>query len=256
MSGAEFMELVTAQVLGFIMVLTRISAFFMVLPVFGWNSIPARVKIAVAILLAIFFSMVTPLTAEPKNASIFEATLLVTNEAVYGLALGLVFSIVFGVVRFAGQIIERQMGLAMAEILDPFTEESEQPLASILEMIFIILFLSANGHHLFLLIVSRSYEVFPAGSIPTTAVLAGGMIKAGSTMLIAGLKLAAPILAAFLLLMVVLAVLARVVPEMDILFTSFPLCIGLGLLMAAIFLPFTNGFVAELADLMGKLLPL
>jgi flagellar biosynthesis protein FliR len=43
---------------------------------------------------------------------------------------------------------------------------------------------------------------------------------------------------------------------MDILFTSFPLCIGLGLLMAAIFLPFINGFVAELADLMGKLLPL
>ncbi len=74
-------------------------------------------------------------------------------------------------------------------------------------------------------------------------------------MLIAGLKLAAPILAAFLLLMVVLAVLARIVPEMNILFISLPLRVGLGLLMVTIFLPFINAFVAEFADWMGKLLP-
>ncbi|HEW78540.1 MAG TPA: hypothetical protein ENH34_01035, partial [Phycisphaerales bacterium] len=113
-----------------------------------------------------------------------------------------------------------------------------------------------NGHHLFLLIISRSYEAFPVGSIPTIPVLADGIVKAGSTMLMAGLRLAAPMLAAFLLLMVVLAVLARIVPEMNILFISLPLRVGLGLLMVAMFLPFINGFVAEFADWMGKLLPL
>jgi flagellar biosynthetic protein FliR len=123
-------------------------------------------------------------------------------------------------------------------------------------MIFIMLFLSANGHHLFLFIISRSYESFPAGSIPTIPVLTEGIIQAGSTMLIHGLKLAAPILAAFMLLMVVLSVLARMVPEMDILFISFPLRIGLGLLMVAIFMPFISSFIAEYAKLMGKLLPL
>jgi flagellar biosynthetic protein FliR len=75
-------------------------------------------------------------------------------------------------------------------------------------------------------------------------------------MLIHGLKLAAPILAAFMLLMVVLAVLARMVPEMNILFISLPLRVGLGLLMVAIFLPFISSFVGEFAQLMGKLLPL
>jgi flagellar biosynthetic protein FliR len=72
----------------------------------------------------------------------------------------------------------------------------------------------------------------------------------------AGLKLAAPILAAFLVLMVVLAVFARMIPEMNILFISLPIRVGLGLLMVAIFLPFINTFVAEFADWMGKLLPL
>ena len=250
------MSLMVEKLLGFVIVLTRISAFFMVLPIFGWAAVPVRIKAALSVLVAIFFSIVTPPAIKAGGVRVFEAILLIANETVYGLALGLVFVIVFGVVRLAGQIIERQMGFAMAEILDPFTDESEQPLAGLLEMIFIILFLGANGHHLFLRVISRSYDVFPAGSIPTVPVLAGGMLQAGSTLLTAGLQLAGPMLAAFLLLMVVLAVLARVVPEIDILFTSFPLCIGLGLIMAVIFLPFINGFVAEFADLMSKLLPL
>ncbi len=250
------MELMIEKLLGFVMVLTRISVFFLVLPVFGWKSIPVRVKVAMTVLLTIFFSMITPLAIESREVSVLEAILLLTNEATYGLALGLIVYLVFATVKFSGRIIERQMGLAMAEILDPLTGERAQPLGMLLEMIFILLFLSANGHHMFLLIISRSYEAFPAGSIPTIAVLAGGVIKAGSTLLVAGLRLSAPILAAFLVLMVALAVLARIVPEMNILFISLPLRVGLGLLMAAIFVPFINGFVAEFADWMGKLLPL
>ncbi|MBA7652081.1 Flagellar biosynthetic protein FliR [subsurface metagenome] len=250
------MELTIEKLLGFMMVLTRISAFFIVLPVFGWKSIPVRIKIAITVLVTIFFSMITPSAIEPREVSLLEAILLLANEATYGLALGLIVYLVFATVKFSGRIIERQMGLAMAQILDPLTSEQAQPLGMLLETIFILLFLSANGHHMFLLIISRSYEAFPAGNIPTMAVLASGIIKAGSTLLMAGLRLSAPILAAFLVLMVALAVLARIVPEMNILFISLPLRVGLGLLMAAIFVPFINGFVAEFADWMGKLLPL
>lgn len=250
------MALMIEKLLGFVMVLTRISAFFLVIPVFGWKSIPVRIKVAMTVMLAIFFSMIIPVPVIAGRVSTAEAVLLIANEATYGLALGLVATFVFAAVKLSGRIIERQMGLAMAEILDPLTGERAQPLGSLLEMIFIMLFLSANGHHLFLLIISRSYESFPAGSIPTIPALTGGIINAGSTMLLHGLKLAAPILAAFMLLMVVLAVLARMVPEMNILFISLPLRVGLGLLMVAIFMPFISSFVGEFAKLMGKLLPL
>jgi flagellar biosynthetic protein FliR len=250
------MALMIEKLFGFAMVLTRISAFFIVVPVFGWNSIPVRIKVSMTVLLAIFFSMVTPISVDAGQISSVKATLLLANEATYGLALGLIATLIFAAVKFGGRIVERQMGLAMAEILDPLTSERAQPLGSLLEMIFIMLILSANGHHLFLLIISRSYESFPAGSIPTIPVLTKGIIAAGSTMLIYGLKLAVPILAAFLLLMVILAVLARMVPEMNILFISLPLRVGLGLLMMAIFLPFIGSFVGEFAKLMGKLLPL
>jgi len=250
------MELMIQKLLGFIMVLTRISAFFLVLPVFGWKTIPVRIKVAMALLLAIFFSTIIQLPIETTQVSVVEAVLFIGNEATYGLALGLVAVAVFSAVKFSGRIIERQMGLAMAEVLDPLTDERTQPLGSLLEMIFIILFLSANGHHLFLLIISRSYETFPAGSVPTIPTLASGVIGAGSILWLAGLRMAAPMLAAFLILMVILAVLARMVPEMNILFVSLPLRVGLGLLMVTIFLPFISGFVGEFAEWMGKLLPL
>jgi len=245
------------KLLGFAMVLTRISAFFLLLPVFGWKIVPVRIKVALVLLLAIFFSIIAPDQAgNPKQVSLLKAILLIANEAIYGFALGLVIVCIFSVIQLAGGIIEREMGLTMAQILDPLTGEETETLGSLLETIFIILFLSANGHHLFLLIISRSYEAFPAGSIPTISILASGIIKAGSVMFLASLRLAAPMLAAFLLLLVVLAVLARTVPEMDILFISMPLRVGLGLLMVPIFLPIISGFVAEFADWLGKLLPL
>jgi len=250
------MDFMIEKLLGFTMLLTRISAFFMLIPVFGWKSIPKRIKVAVTLLIAVFFSIITPFSINAGRVSALKAVLLLSNEAIYGLALGLIVTVVFAVIKFSGRIIERQMGMAMAEVLDPMTGERGQPLGMLFEMMFIVLFLGANGHHLFLLIISRSYEAFPAGSIPTIPVLVEGVIRATSTMLIAGLRLAAPILAVFLILMVILAVLARLTPEMNIIFISLPLRVGLGLFAAMLFIPLINGFIGEFADWMGKLLPL
>jgi flagellar biosynthetic protein FliR len=242
--------------LGFTLVLTRISAFFLILPVFGWQAIPMQIKVAATVVLSVFFAAVVPLGIDVAEISTLKAMLLLAGEATYGLALGVIVTSLFSVVRLSGQIVEREMGLTMAEILDPLTGENGQPLGGLLEMIFVLLFLSANGHHLFLLILSKSYTAFPAGTIPTIQTLTGGVLTAGSAMLIAALRLAAPMLAAFMVLMVALALLARLVPEMNILFISMPVRIGLGLIMAATFLPFLNGYVTEMAGWMAKLLPL
>jgi flagellar biosynthetic protein FliR len=249
-------DALTEKLLGFAMVLTRISAFFLVVPVFGWETIPTTMKVAAAVLLSIFFSLTSPLVVSAEQASAVQAMLLLGGEATYGLALGAIASILFSAVKLSGRIVEDQMGLTMAEILDPLTQEQSQPLASLLEMIFVIAFLAANGHHLLIKVIQRSYELFPAGKIPTMAALAGNMLEATSMMLIAGLRLSAPMLAAMLVLLVALAILARIVPEMDIFFISFPLRIVLGLVMLVVFVPFIDGFVGEMAQLMAKMLPL
>lgn len=250
------MDLLTGKILGFILVITRIGAFFAVSPVFSWKVIPARTRLAVAILISIFFAAINPCPVESRDIQFFQVVLLLANELIYGLALGYVAVLIFSTVRLAARICERQMGLTMANILDPLSGENAQPVAMIMEMIFILLFLSANGHHLFLMAISKSYETFPITTTPDIARLTESIIVAGSTMLTLGLKMAVPILSAFLLIMVVLAVLARIAPETNILFLSLPLRVGLGLIMVGIFLPFINQFVTEFAQWIDKIMPL
>jgi len=248
--------LLVGKLLSFAMVLTRISGFLLFVPLFGVESIPMTIKVAATILLSVFFSIVNPPAVAVQQASAVQVMLLLGCEATYGLALGVIANVLFSAVKIGGRIVEDQMGLTMAEVLDPLTEERGQPVGSLLEMIFIIAFLAANGHHLLIKVIQRSYELFPAGKIPTVAVLAGNMLEATTTMLAAGLRLAAPMLAALLILLIALAILARVVPEMDIFFISFPLRILLGFVMLVIFVPFIDGFVGEMAQLMAKVLPL
>jgi flagellar biosynthetic protein FliR len=248
--------LLIEKLLSFAMVLTRISGFLLFAPVFGMESIPMTIKVSATVLLSVFFSLINPPAVVAGQTSTVQAMLLVGCEATYGLALGAIANILFSTVKFAGRIVEDQMGLTMAEVLDPLTEERGRPLGSLLEIIFIIAFLAANGHHLLIKVIQRSYELFPAGKIPGAAVLAGNMLDATTTMLTAGLRLAAPMLAGLLALLVALAIIARIVPEANIFFISFPLRIILGLAMLILFVPFIDEFVGQMARLMARILPL
>ncbi len=244
------------MLLGLGLIMARISGFFLVLPVFGWPAIPPLVKGAIATLLSIFFYIYKPLAIHPVELSVVEAIFLLAGEAVYGLALGLIAALLFAVVQFSGRVAEQQMGMTISEIVDPLKGEEAGELSSLMEMVFILLFLSANGHHLFLRVLSRSYDAYPAGTMPRLEVLVESVVSAGSVMFMAGLRLAAPLLGAFLVLMVALALFSRLVPEMDILTVSLPARVALGLFLVAAFLPFIAGFVTEMADWMAKLLPL
>ena len=205
-------------------------------------------------LITVFFAMIIPTNVGAEAARWPVAVVMLLQEIVCGLALGLAINLVFSAVKQAGAIASRQMGFAMAEIVDPASGQSSDPIGVFFEMIFILFFLVAGGHHLLLLAIRRSYELFPVGVTPGAGALAEGIVRAGSTMLLFALKLAAPLLAGTLVLSVVMAVLARAVPEMNVLLLSLPLRVGLGLLLAAAIMPLMGAFTDELADWMNRLL--
>lgn len=250
------MELMIAQLLVFALVLTRLSAFFLVSPIFGSKSVQAKTKIAAIVLLAIVVIINNPVKTTFAEINLIEAIILLCYEASYGLCLGLVTALMFAAVRVAGRIIERQMGMAMAQVMDPLTGERGQPLSMLLEMLFLLMFLSADGHQLLIMIITKSCQSFPVTQIPTLSVMTESVVSTGSMMLVAALRISAPMLGAFIVLMFALAMLARITPDMNILFISMPLRVGLGLLMMSIFVPYTNSFVAEFAEWMEKLLPM
>jgi flagellar biosynthetic protein FliR len=200
--------------------------------------------------------MITPINFDCSQIKPLQAVLFLAYESIYGLAIGLMVLILFSVIKISGQIIEVEMGLTMGSVFDPTTGEENQPFGILMETLFILIFLSMDGHHLFLMVISRSFEAFPAGTIPTLATLVDGIVQSFTVMFITALRLAAPLLAISMMLLVALAVLARVVPEMDILFISMTLRVSVGLLMATTFLPFIKEYVTEFSQWMNKLLPI
>lgn len=231
------------------LVLARVTAFFTSLPLFGWQLLPLRIRLAMALLMTIFFAYVLPVAKiDSANLHWLSASLLVAREALCGLALGLVCRLIVTAVQQGILIGTQQMGFSDAGIIDPSSGESGRPISTLFQMLFAILFLGLGGHHLLLLVIDQSYLAFPIGQPPDTSVMVESIVTAGAMMFVFAMKLAAPLLAGFLLLSVILGVIARVMPEMNILMASFPLRVGLGFFMSILVMRTLNTFVVELAE--------
>jgi flagellar biosynthetic protein FliR len=248
------MEIILYILLPYLLVLARVSAFMAVAPIFGTNYVPMVVRAGIAMTVTVFLAMVVPLKHAALGTGMAGAGLLMAQEVVVGLALGLAATLLFMAVRQGAAIMGQQIGYEDAGIVDPTTSEEFGSFEMFFEVTFMVFFLMAGGHHMLISIIARSYGAFPMGAPPNMGVLAQGVIEAGSAMLLFALKLAAPLLAAFFILSVVLAVLARVLPEMNILVLSFPLRAGLGLIMASAILPTLSNMTAELGSWMNRFL--
>lgn len=245
------MDAVSREIVPLLLILARVTALFAVLPVFSWTTVPMVVRVGIALVVTYLLATVIPAPAVlPSNW--LDASILMAREVITGLGLGLAVALVFRCVQQGAAILHQQTGSADSEILDPTTGEEEQAFAVVLETAFMVFFLSCGGHQLLLRIIARSYEVFPVGQAPSPEAMALAILDAGIVMLTLALKLAAPVLAAFLVLAVLMAIVSRLLPEMNIMMASFPLRMGLGLIMAAAILPSLSAFTGELAAWMER----
>jgi len=212
------------------------------------------VRVGLVLLLTMFFGVTfgTQMPLPPGDANMIAAALLMTKELIIGLALGLSVNLVYMSIQQGARIAAQQMGLQDAAIMDPITGEESEAVAMIFETTFALLFLVAGGHRMLLTLLANSYTAFPAADSPDMGQLAGMVLQAGQAMLELALRMGAPMLAAFLVLSVVLAVVSRVLPEINILFASYPLRVGLGLLLAAGMMPLLATFAQDVAQWMGK----
>jgi flagellar biosynthesis protein FliR len=241
-----------AILLPFVLLTARLGGFILVSPIFGWRAIPLVVRTGLIMLLTVFFGATMTPTIDASSVHWLRATVLLFQEVTVGLGLGLAARLVYTAVQQGGMIASQQMGFSDAGVIDPVSGSRSRPIATFFEMIFALLFLSAGGHHLLLQIVASSFKGFPVGGTPNISLLTHGIVVSGSAMLLFALKLAAPILAAFLILAVMLCILARVLPEMNILMASFPLRVGAGIFMAGAIMPSFHAFTGELAKWMQR----
>lgn len=212
-----------------VLILIRISIVLFLLPIFGGRMLPNPVKAGLALMITIvLFPVIRP---DPKlfPEGLLGVVNLILAELVLGLVIGLTIRLFFAAIQLAGQLIGFQMGFAIANVLDPESGAQGSILAQMGYWIAILIFLLLDGHHVLLRALADSFSIIEVGSLGLSKGLFHKMLEASGDMFAVAIKVGAPAIAALLLTSAAFGIIAKVVPQMNILIVAFPLKIVVGL---------------------------
>jgi len=219
-----------------LLVLLRISAVIILLPVLGHQLIPTQIKVGMILLLTVLIyplveHQVAAITLEPLRF-----TVIAIQEILIAAALALFAQMIFTAAQFAGQLMSFQMGMTVANVFDPATHSQQSVISQLAMTLAMLLWVASGAHHMFLHAMIDSFTLFPINHSWSFPALMD-LTDAAARMFVLALKLAAPIMLMLTFIYVALGLLSRAVPQIQVFFISFPLTVGLGLLTFALGLP-------------------
>jgi len=224
----------------FILVLVRMTSFFLSTPFFSSRNIPMMVKAGLALFLTLTLTPVVAATEAGVMVAghgLGDLFLIILKEMMVGITLGLAATCIFAAVQVGGMFIDLQIGFAMANVFDPMTGTSSPLTGQYKYILAILLFLGFDGHHGLLSALLQSYNFFPLGGFTMSDNLLSVMMETFSLMFILGLKVAIPIVAALFLTDIGFAILSKAVPQMNVFVLGMPVKIIVGGLMMVVVMP-------------------
>ena len=198
-----------------LLVFLRASAFLLVLPFFSMANFPVTMRVAVGALMALLIAPLLP--AFPLGRLDLLSLLgVMIQEVSIGLLLGFVARLIFFAAELAGNVISSEIGLNLASILDPMSQQSSQVAGTILLFLATVVMLTLNLHHWILLGFERTYSVLPIGGAHLNSALFETLVAQTGRVFMIALQISAPVMAVSFVITLVFAVLSRAVPQMNI----------------------------------------
>jgi len=240
------------QFQAFLICTARVAGFISAIPVYFGSQTPARIKVTLVFAISLLlFPVLSPALPEISFNPVFFLFFTI-NETLLGLLLGLISRLIFTTVEFGGTIIGYQMGFAAANIFDP-QHQSQISLISQFQNVFaILIFLALDGHHIFIKTAAKSYQLLPPGQLDLSGEAIPYLMELTSRMFALGVQFSAPVLAVLLLSGLILGILARVFPQLNVFLLSFPLNIGISFVVIALTLDMVASLLRREFDAMGE----
>jgi flagellar biosynthetic protein FliR len=197
----------------------RIGAIVMLMPGIGEAAVPARARLGFALLVSL---MIAPQVA-PAPVDVWGASGVVIGEIAVGLVIGGVARMIMTGLATAGQIFGLETGLAFAQTADPTQGQAGQLVSVFLGLLGVTLVFATNLHHVFLLGLRDSYDLFRPGAPVPVGDAAEFALTGFADAFRIGLQIAAPVVVAGLVFRLGLGVLARLAPSIQVFFVALPL---------------------------------
>ncbi len=228
-------EYLTAAFLIFV----RVSSMMMTAPFFSTTVFPVRVKIFFALITSFLLYPVIPAANVMPDAdtAVIELLMIIVQEILTGVALGLVGQLVFAGLELSGSLISIQAALSFANVVDTMSQQQTAVISNIYGMLAILYFLVIEGDKVYILALARSFESIPIG----TAQLQSAsplFLQLATQLFITGVQIASPFLIVFFLLNLSFAIFARIMPQANIFFIALPVKVGVGMTLLVLITPY------------------
>jgi len=224
------LDLAEPMLLGALLVFARVSAMVSVLPGFGEQSIPVRIKLAIAVAFTVLVWPMIPLKPEVSTVEVFEALPMLLSETAIGLLLGLSVRLVLIALQFAGSIASQSASLA--QMMGAGATPDPMPaIGNILVMSGLVLALSLGLHVKVVGAVVLSYETLPAGQFPSRSDIAEWGVAKSSNVAAIAFVLSAPFVIASFAYNLMLGFINRAMPQLMVAFIGAPAITAGGIVM-------------------------
>jgi flagellar biosynthetic protein FliR len=231
----------------------RPGAMFVAAPVFGATFVPVQLRLILALALGIPALNATTIVLPEGGLASIEGVMLVAGEAMAGLAIGFAVQIGFSAAVVAGELIGNAMGLGFAAMMDPTTGQQNPAISQFLSILGTFLFLSIGGHLALAATVVESYRALPPGDAWISAESLHGLVAFGGVLFAAGLSIALPVAFAIVLVQLVMGMLSRTAPQLNLFSVGFPAALLAGLVLLAIAAPMIgDGIIGALQLGLGE----
>jgi flagellar biosynthetic protein FliR len=214
----------------------RVLALFSTMPVIAQRSVPVRLRIGFAFLIAFCAQASLPPIA-PIALESSAALLAVLQQVLIGVSLGFAVRIVFSAVEFAGELVGLQMGMNFASFFNPMSGGEQTAVSSFYSTMIAWLFIVSGAHLLVIAAIVQSFTAFPVASDPFAFLRVVEPQRWGAEIFRLGLWIALPLVAMLLFANLVLGVISRVAQQMNVFAIGFPITLGVGLVGVLATLP-------------------
>jgi flagellar biosynthetic protein FliR len=232
----EIYQALLAALLPFV----RIAAFVSVAPILGYGGVPARIRLTVAIALAMViipvvgdFSMLSTVPSDVDEPNIDDGVDIraLFTQTLIGLALGFALRLALAVMELAGQLIANLMGLGFASFVDPQNGIDVPIVSQLFVIMALLVFLSINGHLIVVNVLIDSFRVLPATSFPDGWESLWRISGQLGWVFSAAVVIALPAIVTLLIVNIAFGVVSRAAPQLHIIVIGFPTTLIFGLVI-------------------------
>lgn len=227
---------VEAQLWIWLIAMIRPGAAFIAAPVFGAPAVPLQLRLILSLALGLAALNSVTIQLPQDGVASIEGVALVAGEVLAGLAMGFSVQIGFAAAFLAGETIGNAMGLGMAAMVDPQSGQSTQVIGQYLSILSTFLLLAMDGHLMLASFVVQSYQALPPGTLMSNDAV-WDIVRFGGSLLGAGVTIALPVAFALVLVQLVMGMLSRTAPALNLFAVGMPVALMAGLILLAAAVP-------------------